>query len=69
VKGRDIDGGYLTEPKERLEVQLRRATLRAAGRCINGPLEDRPGRHGVVHGPVVRGGKCQRCIDVYARTA
>jgi hypothetical protein len=69
MKGRDIGGAHLTSPERRAEVSVRRAILRDAGRCINGPLDERPGRRaGVVHGPVVRGGKCQHCIDVHRRT-
>lgn len=70
MRGRDLDGAYRTEPERRLEVSSRRHALRAALRCINGPLDDRPGlRGGVVHGAVVPGtGKCQRCVDVAKRS-
>ena len=44
----------------------RRNRLRAAGRCICGPDIGSPG-HGVEHGPPVKGGKCQRCIDAHRR--
>lgn len=66
MSGRDLNGAYRTEPERRLELAVRREALRAANRCINGPIENRPGRrNGVVHGAVVPGtGKCQRCIDV-----
>jgi hypothetical protein len=69
MSGRDIDGAYRTDLDRRLVNTDRRRALAKANRCINGPLEDRPGkRHGIVHGPVVSGGKCQRCIDVAARS-
>jgi hypothetical protein len=70
MEGRDIGGAYLTDPERRLETQNRRAALKAAGRCINGPLEDRPGkRAGVVHGPANPvSGKCERCEQVAKRT-
>lgn len=42
------------------DQKLVRDAKRAAGICINGGPRSR-----VVHGPVVRGGKCQRCIDVH----
>lgn len=42
-----------------------RAKLRAAGRCIAGPLEGEASkRSGIVHGPVYKGGRCKRCWDV-----
>lgn len=64
MRGRDYDGSHRSDPERRAETASRREKLRAANRCINGPLEDRPGkRGGVVHGPVVSGGKCQRCLD------
>jgi hypothetical protein len=45
--------------------KLRRDRLRAQGRCINGPIDpNKP----TIHGPVVRGGKCQRCLDVHAES-
>lgn len=41
------------------------AARRAAGVCINGPLVGTVGeRRGIEHGPVVQGGRCQRCLDV-----
>lgn len=46
----------------------RKAVLRMHGRCICGPLDGYRGKHGAVHGPVVRGGKCQRCIDQHAKS-
>lgn len=64
MRGRDYDGSYRTDPERRDETASRRDRLRAANRCVNGPLEDRPGkRGGIVHGPVISGGKCQRCLD------
>ncbi len=69
MSGRDLNGAYRTSLDLRLDNTARRRDLSKAGRCINGPIEDRPGkRHGVVHGPVVSGGKCQRCIDVAKRS-
>ncbi len=44
-----------------------RDELRATGRCICGPRDPNTNvgkRHGVEHGPVVRGGRCQRCVDI-----
>jgi hypothetical protein len=65
VKGRGPRGKHRSSPEARLEIAIRRETLRALQRCINGPIEDRPGKRlGVVHGPVVSGGKCQHCVDV-----
>ncbi len=47
------------------DAKLRRDEMRAAGRCINGTLDGSVSkRHGIVHGAVVKGGKCQRCQDV-----
>jgi hypothetical protein len=69
TRGRDIDGSYKTSPEARLEVQTVREQLRAAGKCINGPRVGNVGRGGVEHGPVVRSGKCQRCIDIYRKSA
>lgn len=43
------------------EQKLRRDTLRALRRCINGPLTLVQSN---AHGVVVSGGKCARCIDV-----
>lgn len=61
---------YVTPTWRRQRSQSRREQLRAANRCINGPLEDRPGKkYGVVHGPVVQGGKCQHCINTHAKTS
>lgn len=59
---------YRTDVERRLEVKTRRDELRDAEVCINGPKNGNVGARGVTHGPVVRGGKCQHCIDVHART-
>lgn len=52
------------------KLQMRRDRLRALELCINGPLpvgERRNRRVGAVqHGPVVKGGKCQRCLDIHS---
>lgn len=50
---------------EHPDRKVRRDELRAAERCINGPKVGNVGRRGVVHGPVVKHGRCQRCLDVY----
>jgi hypothetical protein len=44
----------------------RRIVLKAHGLCICGPGPGQgfTSRNGVVHGPVVSGGRCQRCIDL-----
>ncbi len=47
------------------ELKLRRDELRAAGLCINGPKAGGVSKNGIAHGPVVSGGKCQRCVDVH----
>jgi hypothetical protein len=49
------------------KAKIRRDGLRAAKLCINGGWF-LPRKGQVVHGPVVSGGKCQRCLDVKART-
>jgi hypothetical protein len=54
---------------ERSYANNQRALKRAAGVCINGPLAGGVGKKGVVHGTIVKSGKCQRCLDVYARSA
>ncbi len=41
--------------------------LRAAGRCIAGPAEGFVGYRGVIHGPVVSGGRCARCLEAAGR--
>jgi hypothetical protein len=60
---------FKRDAAERAATQDRRATLRAAGRCINGPLVGNVGHKGVVHGEVAKHSKCQRCLDVYAESA
>jgi hypothetical protein len=55
----------ITWPK----AKERRDMLRASGRCINSTTTGRPSRFGVEHGPVVRGGKCARCVAVHAGKA
>lgn len=52
------------------KLKERRDRLRAEGRCINGPAPwSRSYRTQLVeHGPVVSGGRCQRCIDVKRRS-
>ncbi len=58
------DDAYLAH--RRAASRDRKAQLRAANRCICGPIEDNVSRRcRVVHGPVVSGGKCQRCLDVH----
>lgn len=58
------------------KAKLRRDAMRAAGICINSsystPKADgtprtppKFSRPLVEHGPVVKAGKCQRCIDVH----
>lgn len=49
------------------KIKERREKLTAANRCINGPREARSPTRGVIHGEVVRGGKCQHCLDVHRR--
>lgn len=56
---------YRTSLERRQTSADRRRELVAANRCINGPKESDVGHRGVKHGPVVRGGKCQRCINVH----
>jgi len=41
------------------------ALKRQAGVCINGPLPGGTQRTGIDHGPIVRNGRCQRCMDVH----
>lgn len=56
------------------KLKTRRDQLRERNLCINGPLDDRADapRPGPVprvdHGPVVKAGKCQRCLDVWKRS-
>lgn len=56
---------FRTDEDRRAYANARRAELRAAGMCINGPISGFVGSHGTQHGPVVSGGKCQRCIDTH----
>lgn len=55
-------------PPDRLALarrsKVRRDALRAAGKCINGPMVGFVGKDGVTHGPVVQGGRCQYCHDL-----
>jgi hypothetical protein len=53
----------LLHPKSK----TRRDMLRAVRRCINGPVDPTNRRGTIEHGPVVRGGKCQRCLDVHTK--
>jgi hypothetical protein len=46
-------------------MKARRDELRAAKRCINGPMEGTRGAGGIEHGPPVSGGKCARCVEVH----
>lgn len=41
-----------------------RDVLRSLNVCICGPKSGFVGKFGAVHGPVVRGGRCQRCLDI-----
>ena len=43
-----------------IKAQHRRDARRAVNVCINGPFP-------TTHGPVVRGGKCQACIETHRR--
>lgn len=61
--------GYRCDDETLLVAKLSRDEKRAAGLCINGPLSGNVGKSGVVHGPVVSGGRCQRCLDAKARSA
>ena len=56
------------EDVEHVKHKVRRDMLRLEGRCICGPVVGFVSRNGVVHGPVVRGGRCQRCIDARKQT-
>jgi hypothetical protein len=59
-----VAGETLTDPAHLFKVKVRRDTLRDAKKCINGPMVGNVGRRGIVHGPVVASGRCQRCLDV-----
>jgi hypothetical protein len=58
------------KPKRELaypKLKQKRDELRAQNRCICGPWDPSTNtgkRRGIEHGPVVRGGRCQRCWDV-----
>jgi hypothetical protein len=56
---------YKSTEDDRCYSKSRREILKEAGQCIGGPLVGFVGKGGAVHGPVVRGGKCQRCITVH----
>ena len=57
---------FKTDETRRSESQDRKQALRDAGRCINGTLTGEPSkRTGTIHGPVVSGGKCARCIAIH----
>lgn len=49
------------------KVKSRRDLLRQEKRCINGPTNGNVSSRGVVHGPPVKGGKCQRCCHIHER--
>ncbi len=54
---------FRTSQERRDTTTDRRDRLNALALCINGPDSARPSlRSGIVHGPVVSGGKCARCI-------
>jgi hypothetical protein len=59
---------YLTYLQERVAAKDRRRELRKANRCINGPKVGNVGLHGVVHGVVYRGGRCERCWNVKVKS-
>ncbi len=52
-----------------VKMKVRHDRLRAEKLCINGPapwsLWNR--KSFVTHGPVVQGGRCQRCLDLKRR--
>lgn len=54
---------FRTDAETRSRAKQRRDTLRAAGKCIGGPLVGFVSARGTVHGPVVSADKCQRCLD------
>ena len=57
-----VNGVLVLYPRQKRMRDL----LREEKRCINGPRDPNQvrGVGGVEHGPVVSGGKCQRCLDV-----
>lgn len=54
---------FRTTDDQRSRAKARRDLLRAAGKCIGGPLVGFVSRSGIEHGPVVSADKCQRCLD------
>lgn len=52
------------------DIEDRRDRLRAMNLCINGPAPwvTKPRPTTVEHGPVVSGGRCQRCLDIKRRS-
>lgn len=55
---------YHTSADDRAAIKSRHDRLRAANKCINGPEVGNVSiRSGIEHGPVVSGGRCQRCVD------
>jgi hypothetical protein len=58
-----------TDADRRATSKDRRDELRAANRCICGPLNGRVSVRGTSHGSPVAGGRCQRCIDARRRSA
>ena len=59
-----LDGYRRSSDASRKATNERREKLRAANKCVNGPLEGNVGRSGIVHGPVVKRGRCQRCLKM-----
>lgn len=59
---------WRSTPEARERSYRRRSLALFTGVCINGPLVGGAGKRGVIHGPVVRGGKCQHCLDTYKRS-
>lgn len=57
---------FKTSQEDRTVTKVRQDMLRAAGKCINGPLDGFVSkRRGIVHGPVVSPcGRCARCLAV-----
>jgi len=55
----------VTDPTDRIKAATHKQKCRDAGLCICGPTHSGPSRRGIQHGPVVRGNKCQRCIDIH----
>jgi hypothetical protein len=57
----------VTDLVTRQLVTDRRNELRAAGKCLNGPLVGNVGKGGVVHGPVFKLDRCKHCYLVKVR--